>query len=266
MRTDALRATAGVVVAYVAVLLVAGLVGLLADGSTGEPSAGAERAQLAVQAVGFGLAALLLADGLRPRGRAAIGPGADDRRGADHVLTVIAVGGACALGAYLVGPLVARAWPELADRPTPVSGLGVGSGGAADLGTILVVAGLVPLGEELLFRGLLVGAWLRARRPGVAVLASTVLFGLAHVTVGPRTMVIAALLGALLAGAFIVSGSLGATVLAHATVNGIALLEAGLDGAASITALVVVVVGATVVASRLSSLVSWPSPDGTLQS
>lgn len=259
---DAWRATAGVVVAYLGVLLVAGLVGVLLDQTSDEPSAGAERAQLAVQAIGFGLAALLLAEGLglhRHGARAG-------RRGADHVLLVIAAGATCALGAYLAGPLVAKLWPALVDRPTPVSGLGIGSGGAADLGTIVVVAGLVPLGEELLFRGVLAGAWLRARRPGMAILMSTVLFGLAHLTVGPRTMVITAILGALLAAALIISGSLAATVLAHAMINAIALIEAGIDGAAAYVALAATVIGATAVAPVLLPLVSWPPPGGTLDS
>lgn len=257
---NAWRATVGVVAAFGAVVLLAGLVGLLLDASTTRPSAGAERAQLAVQALGFGLAALLLAEGLRLRGA----PPEQAERTPDGVLLIVAAGATCALGAYLVGPLVAQLWPELVDRPTPVGGLGIGAGGAADLGTVLVVAGLVPLGEELLFRGVLVGAWLRARRPVTAVLMSTVLFGLAHVTVGPRTMVIAGILGALLAAALLLSGSLGATVLAHATINGIALIEAGLEGTAAMVALVVVIVGATAVASRLSPLVSWPPPGGTL--
>ncbi len=265
---DAWRATAGVVVAFLGVLLVAGLVALLLGGAASTPTAGVERAQLAVQAIGFCVAALLLAEGLRlsrPPTSADVIGAAGRPSGADQALTVIAVGAACALGAYLVGPLVAQLWPALADRPTPVGGLGVGSGLGADLGTIVVVAGLVPLGEELLFRGVLAGAWLRAGRPLIAVLLSTVLFGLAHATVGPRTMVIAGLLGALLAAALWISQSLGAVVLAHALINGMALLEAGLEGAAEVGALAVVIAAATVVASRLSPLVSWLAPGGTLK-
>lgn len=266
---DAWRATAGVVVAFLGVLVVAGLVALLLGGvGDSNPTAGVERAQLAVQAIGFCVAGLLLAEGLRlgrpPSGM--VDPTADaPTTRPDQALTVIAVGAACALGAYLVGPLVAQLWPALEDRPTPVGGLGVGSGLGADLGTVVVVAGLIPLGEELLFRGVLAGAWLRAGRPLIAVLLSAVLFGLAHVTVGPRTMVIAALLGALLAAALWISQSLGAVVLAHALINGMALLEAGLAGVAEVGALAAVIVGVTVVASRLSPLVSWLPPGGTLK-
>jgi membrane protease YdiL (CAAX protease family) len=264
---DAWRATAGVVAAFLAVLIVAAMVALLLGGIGDTPSAGVERAHLAVQAIGFCVAGLLLAEGLRlSRAPGGVEPeGARSGGAPDQALTVIAVGVACAVGAYLVGPLVAELWPALADRPTPVSGLGVGSGLGADLGTIVVVAGLIPLGEELLFRGVLAGAWLRAGRPGVAIVLSAVLFGLAHVTVGPRTVVIAALLGALLAAALFISGSLGAVVLAHGLINAIALLEAGLDGAVELAALAVVIILVTVVASRLSPLVSWLPPGGTLK-
>lgn len=274
--TDAWRATAGVVAGFFGVVLLAGLMGLLIDRSE-TPSAGAERAQLALQAIGFAVVAVVLARvlglgrdeepgeaPLRPGG----GPSAADepRHGrADRVLVIVAVGAAAATGAYLVGPLVAELWPALADRPTPVGDLGIGGSVGADLATVVIVAGLVPLGEELLFRGTLAGAWLRANRPGIAVLASTVLFGLAHVTVGARTMVIAALLGALLAGALLVAQSLGAVVLAHGLVNGMALLEAGLEGTTQVLALVVVIVGATVGASRLSPLVSWDASGDTLK-
>lgn len=270
---DAWRTTTGVVAGFLAVLLIAGLAGLVLDASNA-PSAAAERTQLAVQAVGFAAVAIGLAAALRlgdplDDPSAPVGPvpwAQPQRSGADHALTVVAVGAAAAAGAYLAGPLVAELWPALADRPTPVGGLGVGSSLAADLATVAVVAGLVPLGEELLFRGVLTGAWLRAGRPGAAVLASTVLFGLAHVTVGARTMAITALLGAILAGALLVSQSLGAVVLAHALVNGMALLEAGLGGTAQLAALLLVIVAATVGASRLSRLVSWPAHGGTLTS
>ncbi|MEN0014198.1 MAG: CPBP family intramembrane glutamic endopeptidase, partial [Solirubrobacteraceae bacterium] len=166
--------------------------------------------------------------------------------------------------AQLVGPLVSAILPGLHD-PEPVGhGLGIGSGTAADLGTVLVVCGLVPLGEELLFRGVLVGSWIRARRPAVGVAASAVLFGLAHVTVGGRSMLVAAVLGAILAGALLWSGSLGASVFAHCSINAIALIGAGLHDPAPIALAVVVLVVTTLVATRLSPLVSWAPAADTL--
>lgn len=264
---DAVRATVGVVLAYAAALLFGVLVALLAGGVSGESrTAGSERAQLAVQSVAFALAALLLIEGLRlaHRPRTLDTPLVAAPRPRVHWPTVLTVGLTGAIGASLVGPLVSQVLPHISDPATPVADLGVGTGLASDLGTVLVVVGLVPLGEELLFRGVLAGAWLRAGRPVVAVVLSTLLFGLAHVTVGPRTMVVAALLGALFAAALMLSGSLGAPVLAHCVVNAVALIDAGLDDLVPLVLLVVVVAVTTAVASRLSPLVSWPATGGTL--
>lgn len=269
---DAIRATVGVVVTYGAALLIGGLVALLSDpGAPGFRSAGSTRAQLAVQGIVFAAAALLLIEGLRlglrPRAagrREPLANPAAEPRVLTPLTTVIAVGLAAAIGAYLVGPLVDAVLPGLDDGTRTVDELGIGAGLGSDLGTVLVLAGLVPLGEELLFRGVLVGAWVRARRPAVAVLSTTILFALAHVTVGPRSIVVTALLAALLAGAFMVSGSLGAPVLAHCTINAIALVDAGLTSAAPLVLLVVTVAATTLAASRLSPLVSWPRPGGTL--
>lgn len=264
---DAIRATGGVVLAYGAALLVAALVSLLAGQVSGEErTAGNERAQLAVQSIAFALFALLLIDGLRlsyrPRSSDPLA-GTRDRSPIPWP-AILAVGLTGAIGAALVGPLVSQVLPSLADPATPVAELGVDSGVGTDMGTVLVVAGLIPLGEELLFRGVLAGAWLRAGRPVVAVVVSTVFFALAHATVGPRTMVIAGLLGLLFVGTLLVSQSLGAPVLAHCVVNAVALFDAGLQATAPIVLLVVVILVTTVVASRLSSLVSWPPPGGTL--
>ena len=91
---------------------------------------------------------------------------------------------------------------------------------ARDLGVgqILVVAGFSSLGEELLFRGLLVptlGVWLAA---GV--------FGLAHQIKGPSRWVWAGWatgMGLLLGGIFALTGSLVGPLLAHAIVNAVNL-------------------------------------------
>lgn len=263
---DAVRATVGVVAAFFAGLVLAALIAALTAPDAGEiRSAGSTRAQLAVQAVIFGALALLLAESLRlnrrPRSTDPLASSYPDRADLPTVLVVGILAGAVA---QLAGPLVSLIAPGLHDPHPPVHGLGIGSGTAADLGTVLVVVGLVPLGEELLFRGVLVGAWLRARRPGLAVLSSTVLFGLAHVTVGERSIVVTALLGGLLAVAVLRSGSLGASVLAHCSINAIALLDAGLTAPAPIALLVVVGIVATLVAVRLSPLVSWTPVPGTL--
>jgi len=177
---------------------------------------------------------------------------------------VIAVGGAAAVGAQLIGPLVSALMPGLHDVAVPVDELGIGKGLGADVGTVLVVAGLIPFGEELLFRGVLVGAWARAGRPVAGVVISSVLFGLAHVTVGPRTVVVTMLLGGLLAVALLTSRSLGSAVFAHALVNAVALLNAGLDDPVPIVALVLTVLITTAAATRISGSVSLLPAAGTL--
>ena len=85
-------------------------------------------------------------------------------------------------------------------------------------GEILVVAGLSSLGEELLFRGLLV--------PWIGILASSVVFGLVHqinaksrwVWVGWATGV-----GLMLGTIFVATGSLVGPLIAHAVVNAVNL-------------------------------------------
>jgi uncharacterized protein len=82
------------------------------------------------------------------------------------------------------------------------------------IGQILVVAGLSSLGEELLFRGLLV--------PIAGVGISAVLFGLAHQIKGPSRWVWAGwatAVGLMLGGIFALTGSLVGPLLAHAIVN-----------------------------------------------
>lgn len=267
--SDAVRATVGVICAYAAALVLAGLVALISGASNdGIRSAGDTRAQLAVQAVIFAGSALLLVEGLRlahrPRERDPLAAAAHDHAAAPSAATVIAVGLAAAVGAQLVGPLVGALLPNLHDVAVPVDDLGLGKGLGADVGTVLVVVGLVPFGEELLFRGVLVGAWARAGRPTLAVAISAVLFGLAHATVGPRAMVITALLGVLLATAMLLSRSLGSAVLAHALINAIALVSAGLTDPVPVAALVVTVIVTTAAAMRISRSVSLPPAAGTL--
>lgn len=85
-------------------------------------------------------------------------------------------------------------------------------------GQILLLAGLSSLGEELLFRGLLV--------PTIGVAISAILFGLAHQMKGPSRWVWtawAALVGGGLGAIFALTGSLVGPLLAHAIVNAVNL-------------------------------------------
>jgi hypothetical protein len=82
------------------------------------------------------------------------------------------------------------------------------------VGQILIVAGLSSLGEELLFRGLLV--------PLAGVVPAAMLFGLAHQIKGPSRWVWtgwATAVGLLLGAVFALTGSLVGPLLAHAVVN-----------------------------------------------
>jgi len=93
------------------------------------------------------------------------------------------------------------------------------------LGTFLVTA--VP--EELLFRGLLQNLILRwTARPGIALGASAVVFGMAHLNVGAnpdwRLALLATLAGLLYGWLFRVSGGLMAPALAHTFVNSLWML------------------------------------------
>src|SRR5262249_42542011 len=85
-------------------------------------------------------------------------------------------------------------------------------------GHIALLAGLSSLGEELLFRGLLV--------PWVGVALSSVLFGLAHQIKGPSRWVWVAwaiVVGAMFGSIFALTGSLVGPLLAHAVINGVNL-------------------------------------------
>lgn len=268
--SDALRATVGVVCAYAIALVIAGLVAFVSGAANeGIRSAGDTRAQLAIQAVIFAGAALLLVEGLqlahRPRERHLLAAAAVDARRRPSPVLIVSVGVAAAVLAQLVGPLVGALLPDLHDVAVPVDDLGIGKGLGADVGTVLVVAGLVPLGEELLFRGVLVGAWARAGRPLTAVLVSAVAFGLAHATVGERAVLVTFLLGLLLAAAMLSSGSLGAAVLAHSLINAVALLDAGLRDPVPVVVLVLTVLASAAAGARISGSVSFPLAAGTLK-
>lgn len=91
-------------------------------------------------------------------------------------------------------------------------------------GWVVLLAGVLPLvalAEELLFRGVLVGAIAAGfGTPAWALVAfSSVLFGLAHGAQGAGGVAVTTVLGALLAVAFLLTGSLLAVVVAHYLVN-----------------------------------------------
>lgn len=267
---DALRATLGVVALFGMGLFVAALVGVIAGtDAQGVRSAGAFRAQLVTQALLFAGGSFLLIEGLRlahrPRERDPLTSATEEPPPPVDAAVLLVAGLTAAVGAWLAGPLIGELMPNARDRAVPVDSLGLSTGLGPDLGAILVIVGIVPLAEELLFRGVLAGAWLRAGRPGMAVVISSGLFALAHVTVGGRTVFVTLLLGLLFCGALIVARNLGAPVLAHAITNALALAGAGLQSAPLVVAMVAIVVAATALATWLSAVAVFLPQPGTLE-
>lgn len=79
----------------------------------------------------------------------------------------------------------------------------------------------VALGEELLFRGALVGALAMGLdvSPWIPAVASSALFGYAHSAQGRAGVLVTGILGVVLAGVFVLTDSLLAAVVAHYVVN-----------------------------------------------
>lgn len=79
----------------------------------------------------------------------------------------------------------------------------------------------VAVGEELLFRGALIGGIATGFdvSPWFPAIGSSALFGYAHSAQGRAGVVVTGVLGLLLAGVFIVTDSLLAAVIAHYVVN-----------------------------------------------
>ncbi|HEY2176135.1 MAG TPA: type II CAAX endopeptidase family protein [Mycobacteriales bacterium] len=104
----------------------------------------------------------------------------------------------------------------------------VGTAAAGGIGFVLLLllgAGLTPLGEELFFRGVLFGG-LRRYGPVIAVIVSSLLFGLAHgVNV---VMPVAIVLGVLNAVLYERSGSIWPPVVAHGVHNALGFTFAAL--------------------------------------
>ena len=97
---------------------------------------------------------------------------------------------------------------------------------------IISVACVVPLVEELFFRGALFGGLRRATSASVAALASTLFFVIAHLNpkLWPQLLVVAVVLGYLRAA----TGSLFACIALHVAFNG-ATVAAHLSGVVSVT-------------------------------
>ena len=103
------------------------------------------------------------------------------------------------------------------------------------LAGLFAVVLLAPLGEEVLFRGLLLGTLGRHLRPEVAVLVVAVLFGMTHFA--PWVILPLTTLGFVLGMLVLLTRTLTAAWVGHAIFNLIGYLELALTGDAQTTAL-----------------------------
>ncbi len=134
----------------------------------------------------------------------------------------LAIGAAAGLAGMLVNRGVIWLYVTVTgDTSNPQAGLAaVATDGAIGAFLLLVALGavLVPIGEELLFRGLLQG-WLRRFGTAVAVVVAAAVFGVAHGfnVVLPAAIVLGVLLGIVRER----SGSIWPAVVGHAVNNGV---------------------------------------------
>jgi membrane protease YdiL (CAAX protease family) len=201
-------------------LLISGVVALMFSGVTGvggqldHPDT--RLFQAALQAVLMGIGGIALHELWRLPGRRT------DEFGAPEPLAILVALGLIAGFAGLMTSPLARAL--VGDHEIAVTDpLGWGRGTGQDLVIVVLVCGVIPLGEELLFRGALLPALRRADGAALAVVGSALVFGLAHLTTGVHAALSAGLLGLFLGTAAVIGRSLVAPVLGHGVNNALAL-------------------------------------------
>ena len=91
--------------------------------------------------------------------------------------------------------------------------------GGRELPTFLALSVTAGICEEILYRGYLLGYLGNFVDPWLAVLVSTILFGLAHLYLGPSHAVRAFVVGLVMAGLYILTASLLAPILLHAAID-----------------------------------------------
>jgi uncharacterized protein len=92
------------------------------------------------------------------------------------------------------------------------------------LAILLAVVVVAPVGEELVFRGAMLGSLARRHGARAAVLVSAALFGALHAGLIPTAAVPATLAGLLLAGLGVRTGSVVPCIALHAGVNAVPVL------------------------------------------
>ncbi len=157
---------------------------------------------------------------------------ADDRRSLSVAFSRLGMRrfGASAIGrlliaymVYLVALALYSALVVTPDQQDIARDLGLDSGTLAAAFSVVLIAGLAPVAEELFFRGMLFGG-LRTRLSFLpAALISGAVFGSLHLTTGASTVPPLVLFGFLLAWVYERSGSIWPAVILHAINNSLAL-------------------------------------------
>lgn len=151
-----------------------------------------------------------------------------------RTLLIAAVVGIAAFGVFNIGlgAVVVYGLDLLGFEPPEVQRGLRDAAGRPDALPILILSTTVaaPLGEELLYRGLLFQSLLRRLRPAVAAWLSALAFGLGHATIGVAwlsNLVLVLLivpLGALLAWSFRRWGTLWVPIVIHSAFNAITVM------------------------------------------
>ena len=130
------------------------------------------------------------------------------------------IGVGAGVAAFVLKSLVVLAWIPITGISNNVQGMYAagGSGGALSLVLTTAFLGLLtPLGEELLFRGVITNALLRYG-PFVGVVGSALIFALFHGS-GNTAFPVALVTGLVAAEVFRRSGSIWPAVIVHAVVD-----------------------------------------------
>lgn len=136
------------------------------------------------------------------------------------LLVVLAGLGVC-MAANIPAALLSDLLESLGSQEAE-SVLGQGGGWANFIVELLGVAVMVPMLEEFAFRGVILSS-LRRYGTGFAIAASSVIFGMAHMSAS--SVVFATIAGAAMGTAYVLTGNLWVSVCIHALNNGIAVVE-----------------------------------------
>lgn len=136
------------------------------------------------------------------------------------LLVVVAGLGIC-MAANIPAALLSDLLERLGSQESE-SVLGQGGGWINFAVEFIGVAVLVPMLEEFAFRGVILSS-LRRFGTGFAIAASSVIFGMAHMSAS--SVVFATIAGVAMGAAYVVTGNLWVSVCIHALNNGIAVIE-----------------------------------------